>query len=79
MPAMRLPRVNAWWGRVILINSIQLLAHLHRLFEALGMRRGASSSGVTALDAVIASCIRGRWARPEGKRSHDASRDSPVL
>jgi hypothetical protein len=23
-PAMGLPRVNAWWGRVILINSIQL-------------------------------------------------------
>jgi sterol desaturase/sphingolipid hydroxylase (fatty acid hydroxylase superfamily) len=23
-PAMELPRVNAWWGRVILINSIQL-------------------------------------------------------
>ena len=23
-PAMKLPRVNAWWGRVILINSIQL-------------------------------------------------------
>ena len=23
-PAMNLPRVNAWWGRVILINSIQL-------------------------------------------------------
>jgi sterol desaturase/sphingolipid hydroxylase (fatty acid hydroxylase superfamily) len=23
-PAMDLPRVNAWWGRVILINSIQL-------------------------------------------------------
>jgi sterol desaturase/sphingolipid hydroxylase (fatty acid hydroxylase superfamily) len=23
-PAMTLPRVNAWWGRVILINSIQL-------------------------------------------------------
>lgn len=23
-PAMELPRVNAWWARVILINSIQL-------------------------------------------------------
>jgi sterol desaturase/sphingolipid hydroxylase (fatty acid hydroxylase superfamily) len=23
-PAMELPRVDAWWGRVILINSIQL-------------------------------------------------------
>ena len=23
-PAMELPRVNAWWGRAILINSIQL-------------------------------------------------------
>lgn len=23
-PAMELPRVHAWWGRVILINSIQL-------------------------------------------------------
>jgi sterol desaturase/sphingolipid hydroxylase (fatty acid hydroxylase superfamily) len=23
-PAMKLPRVNAWWGRIILINSIQL-------------------------------------------------------
>src|SRR5919198_5248964 len=23
-PAMELPRVNAWWGRIILINSIQL-------------------------------------------------------
>jgi len=23
-PAMKLPRVNAWWGRVILINSVQL-------------------------------------------------------
>ena len=23
-PAMDLPRVNAWWGRVILINAIQL-------------------------------------------------------
>src|ERR1700757_5213401 len=23
-PAMKLPRVNAWWGRVILINSIQV-------------------------------------------------------
>jgi len=22
-PAMKLPRVNAWWGRVVLINSIQ--------------------------------------------------------
>jgi sterol desaturase/sphingolipid hydroxylase (fatty acid hydroxylase superfamily) len=23
-PALQLPRVNAWWGRIILINSIQL-------------------------------------------------------
>ena len=23
-PAMKLPRVNAWWGRVIVINSIHL-------------------------------------------------------
>jgi sterol desaturase/sphingolipid hydroxylase (fatty acid hydroxylase superfamily) len=23
-PAMKLPRVNAWWGRVILINFVQL-------------------------------------------------------
>ena len=23
-PAMELPRVNAWWARVLLINSIQL-------------------------------------------------------
>lgn len=23
-PAMKLPRVNAWWGRIILINSVQL-------------------------------------------------------
>jgi hypothetical protein len=36
-PAMELPRVDAWWGRVILINSTQLSSASPSLPTRLGI------------------------------------------